>query len=235
MLGFFLYIVFDSQAQAQRYQLKAGMDIGLATGSAALLTTDYFLQKKVEPLPDATILLLDRKNINSFDRIATYQWDENAAKISDGLAIGSVLMQSYFFFNKQTRSESFKIGTVAFQSLILSQGIVNMAKLTLRNRPYMYNENAPMEEKRSAYGRFSFFSGHTTTVSSMCFSFAFSHQTYLPNSKANNAIWVSAFTLPAVEGFLRVKAGKHYPSDVIVGYLVGLGTSFLMHKVHLAE
>lgn len=211
------------------------MDISLAIGSTALFSTTYFLQKKVEPVPVDVILKLDRNDINAIDRIATYQWSESAAKWSDGLAIGSILMQSYFFFNKETRSESFKIGTVAFQSFMLSQGIANAFKLSLRNRPLMYNEKVSMDEKVKRDSRMSFFSAHTTMVSSMCFSFAFAHQTYMPNSKANSVIWVSAFTLPAIEGLLRVKAGKHYPTDVITGYLVGLGTSFLMHKLHVVQ
>jgi hypothetical protein len=235
LLGFFLFYVNFSNAQNQQYHLKNGLDISLAVGSTALLTTTYFLQKKTEPLSQATILLLNREDVNAFDRMATHYYNENLSKVSDGLAIGSILMQSYFYFNKTTRSESFKIGTVAFQSLILSQAIANTLKLTLRNRPYLYNENVAMSEKQKTDGRMSFFSAHTTMVSSMCFSFALAHQTYMPASKANNAIWVAAFTLPAIEGFLRVRAGKHFPTDVIVGYLVGMGTSFLMHKIHLTD
>lgn len=233
--GFFLLLVFHAGAQNGRYGLKPLPDISLATATTTLFAVTYFKQEKVKPLPEATILSLKRSDINSFDRIATYQYNKNVAHVSDGLAVGSVLMQSYFFFNKSTRSESFQIGSVAFQSLMLSQGLANAMKLTLRNRPLMYNEHVPMDEKRKGDNRMSFFSAHTTTVSSMCFSFALAHQTYMPNHPANKAIWISAFTLPAIEGFLRVKAGKHYPTDVITGYLVGMGSSFLMHKLHLSR
>ncbi len=234
--GFFLFFIFSAQAQNQKhYDLKPGLDIGMAIGSTALFSTTYLLQERVKPLPEATILQLKRSDINAFDRVATYQWDRNAAHISDGLAVGSVLMQSYFYFNKSTRHHSFRIGTVAFQSLMLSQGIANAMKLTLRNRPYLYNDKVAMDQKLKGDSRMSFFSAHTTTVSSMCFSFAYAHNTYMPDSRYKNVIWVSAFTLPAIQGFLRVKAGKHYPTDVITGYLVGLGSSFLMHKLHQSK
>lgn len=232
VLIFFVYSSYIVLPQSQQYQLKKGLDIGIVAGSTTLFTSCYLLQKKVKPLDPNTIVNLNRQSIHPFDRIATYQWNPTVAKVSDGLAIGTILMQSYFYFNKSTRTESLKIGPMAFESFMLSQSIANAFKLTTRNRPYLYNPLVPMAEKQKPDSRMSFFSAHTTTVSSMCFSFAYAHQTYLPDSKYNKAIWVSAFTLPAIEGLLRVKAGKHYPTDVITGYLVGLGSSFLMHQLH---
>ncbi len=128
-----------------------------------------------------------------------------------------------------------KIGLVGYQSLFLGQALANGCKLTFRNRPYMYNPNVSLKEKTEPDGRFSFFSAHTTTVSTLCFTTALAYNTYYPDSKYKTLVWSSAFALPALEGFLRVKAGKHYPTDVITGYLVGLGTSYLMHRLHLKK
>jgi membrane-associated phospholipid phosphatase len=89
--------------------------------------------------------------------------------------------------------------------------------------------------KTTTDARFSFFSAHTTTVSTICFTTAFAYGAYRPDGKYKNLIWASAIALPAVEGYLRVKAGKHFPSDVITGYFVGLGTSYLMHRLHLSK
>ncbi len=232
VLIFFVFINSNIFAQSNAYQLKTGMDLGIALGSSGVFTSTYLLQKKVQPLPQASILQLNRNSINAFDRIATYQWNPTIAKVSDGVAVGAILMQSYFYFNKSTRTDAFKIGVVSFESFMLSQSIANALKLTKRNRPFLYNPDVPLAYKYKGDARMSFFSAHTTTVSSMCFSFAFTHQYYMPNSKYNKGIWISAFTLPAVQGFLRVKAGKHYPTDVITGYLVGLGSAYLMHQLH---
>lgn len=232
LLPGFFYLASTLQAQTPGYQLKTGLDIGMALGSTTTFATGIYFQHKAKPLPEATILLLDRKDVNRFDRIATYQWHPTAAKVSDGVAVGSVLMYSYFYFNKSTRSDFFQISTVGFQSVLLSQALANAVKPVGRYRPYLYNPDAPMEKKLKTDARMSFFSAHTATVSSACFSFAYAHQLYMPNSKANPYIWSAAVLVPAVQGYLRVKAGKHYPSDVITGYLVGLGSSFLMHQLH---
>jgi membrane-associated phospholipid phosphatase len=45
-------------------------------------------------------------------------------------------------------------------------------------------------------------------------------------------VWTGAITLPAIVGYLRVKAGRHYPSDVIVGYGVGALIGYLVPTLH---
>lgn len=230
LLGFFL--CFSALSAQYTYRLYRAGDPLMAIGSVSVFSTAYWMQKQVKPLTETSILALNKLDINGFDRIACTQWNKNIAHVSDGVAIGSGLIYLYYVIRPDTRSSAMNIGSVAFQSLMLSQALSNSFKLTLRNRPYMYNPDVDMAEKRKQDGRMSFFSAHTSTVSALCFSFAFAHQTYLDKNKSNTAIWVGAFTLPAVEGLLRVKAGKHFPSDVIVGYLTGLGTSYLMHRLH---
>ncbi len=229
VLGFF---ILHTNANAQYvYRYKPYLDPAFAIGNGIVLTGSLLAQKHVAPLEDKIILALDKQNVNRFDRIACSQWSPQIAKVSDGLAIGTGLMYSYFLFKPETNKESINIAGVAFQSLLLSQSLSNALKLGLRNRPYLYNQTVGMEEKRKVDARMSFFSAHTSTVSSLCYSFALAHNAYFPGKK-HTGIWIGAITIPAIEGFLRVKAGKHYPSDVIAGYLVGLGSSLIMHYLH---
>jgi membrane-associated phospholipid phosphatase len=229
ILGFF---IFSLNLNAQYvYRYRAFLDPAFAIGNGIVFTGSLLAQKHVTPLEDKVILALNKQDVNQFDRYACSQWNPKVAKASDVLALGSGLMYSYFLFNPDYRKESVNIAGVAFQSLLLSQSLSNALKLGLRNRPYLYNQEVNMEEKRKVDARMSFFSAHTSTVSSLCYSFALAHNTYFPN-KRHTGIWIGAITIPAIEGFLRVKAGKHYPSDVITGYLVGLGSSFIMHYLH---
>ncbi len=210
-------------------------DLPLMGSSALVLGGALYFQEKVPPLTVAQINLLNSADINRFDRYACSQWNPKIAKASDYLAAGSILLPAYFALNKGSRSDFMPIANVTIQSLLLSQSIANLSKFSKRNRPYMYNASVEMENKLKPDARMSFFSAHTTTVSATCFSFAFAHSTYYKDSKANPYVWSAAFVLPAVEGYLRMKAGKHYPTDVIVGYLAGLGTSWLMHHMHLRQ
>lgn len=229
ILGFFVLIqtIFGQNT----YQYQKTVDPIFALGSGFILVGSIYKQHQVSPLDKSSILALDKNNVNRFDRMACNNWNPSVAKVSDGLALSTGLMYSYFLFKSETRKQIAPIAGVAMQSLFLSQALSNVFKLTLRNRPYMYNPSVTMEEKIKTDSRMSFFSAHTSTVSSMCFSFALAHQTYFPNK--NKVVWIGAFTVPAIEGLLRVKAGKHYPTDVIAGYFVGLASSLLMHYIHL--
>lgn len=233
-LSFFLCYFTSTMAQYS-YSFKAKADIPMGFSSAIVLGSSLYFQEKVKPLTVQQIALLDRSNVNRFDRYACSQWNPSVAKGSDIVAIGSVLLPAYFAFNNNSKKDFIPIANVTIQSLLLSQSIANLTKFSKRNRPFLYNNEVGIEHKIKPDARMSFFSAHTTTVSATCFSFAFAHSTYYKDSKANPYIWSAACVLPAIEGFLRVKAGKHYPTDVIVGYLAGLGSSWLMHKMHLIQ
>ncbi|MBL7837442.1 MAG: phosphatase PAP2 family protein [Bacteroidetes bacterium] len=229
--GFFLCTQF---VYTQSYwSVKVGRDLPLMAGSGLVFGTGMYFQSLVKPYSAVDLSNLKTSQVPKFDRIACSQWDLNAGYASDGLAISSVLLPLYFLTNKQSKSGFYPIANVSLQSLALSQAIAGITKLSKRDRPFLYNPEVPISEKLKQDARLSFFSAHTVTVSSTCFSFALAHKTYLPNSKANPYISAGAFLIPALEGYLRVKAGKHFPSDVIVGYLVGMGSAYLMHRLYL--
>ncbi len=234
-LIFFILILLISQnsySQSAFYQSSKNKDIVLFSSSTLLFGSSFYFQKKTKPLSESQVLSLKQSDVNHFDRIACRFYSKKIAHISDGLAISSLLFNSYYLFHKDTKKDFFKIEMVTLQSLLLSQALANSFKLTLRNRPFMYNQEVDMSEKLKTESRLSFFSAHTSTVSSLAFSFAFAHQLYFKNHKANPYILTGAIIIPAIQGYLRVRAGKHFPTDVITGYIVGLGSSYLIHKLH---
>ena len=52
--------------------------------------------------------------------------------------------------------------------------------------------------------------------------------------KARLVIWGAAVTYPAVVGIIRVQEGRHFPSDVIVGYVVGAAIGYVVPVLHRA-
>ena len=235
----FIFSAFEhslcGQNKIKSYRFNTFTDIANPVICIPTFGISIFMQANARKPSTIEIQNLIRKNINSFDRIATYQWNPKIAKASDIVAGASALLPFALLLDKNMRRDGLKIANVTFQSFLLSQTLCNVAKLSLRKRPYVYNTNLSLETRMEGDNNLSFFSGHTTAVSSLCFSTAFAYNTYHPNSNVKPYILVGAFTLPAIQGLLRVKAGKHYPTDVITGYLVGLGTSFLMHKLHVSK
>ena len=69
-------------------------------------------------------------------------------------------------------------------------------------------------------------------AASMSFMMAQTYADFHPNSNAKPYIWASAAIYPAIVGWMRVKAGKHFPTDVIVGYLAGAAVGMLVPRIH---
>ena len=40
---------------------------------------------------------------------------------------------------------------------------------------------------------------------------------------------------PALTGYLRVDSSNHFPTDVIVGYIIGAGIGFLIPELHKVQ
>jgi membrane-associated phospholipid phosphatase len=45
-------------------------------------------------------------------------------------------------------------------------------------------------------------------------------------------LWGSSLTAAAMTGYARVKAGKHYPTDIIASAVVGFAIGYLIPTLH---
>ena len=55
---------------------------------------------------------------------------------------------------------------------------------------------------------------------------------YSDNTTHKVLVWTGAIILPAVVGYLRVRAGRHFPTDVIAGYAIGGAIGYLVPFLH---
>ena len=57
---------------------------------------------------------------------------------------------------------------------------------------------------------------------------------YHPDMKTEYKIglWTFVAAVPFATGYLRVSAGKHFPTDVIAGYAVGAFVGWLIPELH---
>ena len=68
----------------------------------------------------------------------------------------------------------------------------------------------------------------------MSFSFAEMYADYNPHSKLKPMVWSMCAAFPILTGVLRYKAGKHFWTDVITGYLAGAVVGLATPYVHRA-
>jgi membrane-associated phospholipid phosphatase len=122
---------------------------------------------------------------------------------------------------------------MVFQTGAIINGITNLTKASVkRYRPYVYNPNVPADYKYTRNARQSFFSGHTSHSAAFTFLTAYIIDSYTNNRNIERLSYGMAFLLPAVTGYLRIASGKHFPTDVLSGFVVGVATGLLVPWIH---
>ncbi len=220
-------------ASAQTWhELKPGREAGIL-GVGLVLHGTAWLEARNAP-PHA--LPLDDTHVPAFDRIALTQWDPGAHKASNvlfGLSLGGALAVGIV---NQHGEQPLLPAAITLESVLLSSGLTNVVKEWVgRPRPYAYNASVPLDQRTDADAYVSFWSGHTANTAAITFSTAMMVQRSDASPGLKTGTWIGAATLPAAMGLLRVKAGRHFPTDVLTGYLVGALVGVAVPYFHRSE
>jgi len=201
---------------------------GLVTAGAGL-----FFKSKTPVFTAEELGTLDVHQINAFDRVATNHFSLKAHHTSDYFWYGSNALPLFLLAGKKSRKEFGKIMTLYAETALLTAGLTLLTKYTVqRARPFNYDPNTSFEKKTSSNAKASFFSGHTSFCAANIFFTAKVFSDYYPDSKWKPLIWTAAATIPAITGYLRVRGGRHYPTDVLAGYAVGATIGYFIPHLH---
>jgi len=208
--------------------------------SVGLMSSGFLLQSinKTDPFSEFEVNNLDRNSVNPFDRPATYNWDPDAATTSDYLAVGVLALPVLLLSTHHTRSDLGNLIVMGLEVGMINYGFtLSIKNLANRTRPFVYNPDAPMDEKTNSDSRFSFFSGHTSNTAAVSFFFAKVMNDYHPNMKTGLKVtmWTVALAVPTTMAYHRVESGKHFKTDVITGFAVGAATGWLVPHLHKKE
>ena len=135
--------------------------------------------------------------------------------------------------SKNIREEYSDILVLYLESYLYSISLNKIIKgIVARDRPYLYNPNIPEELKEDVDARRSFYSGHTNLAFTASILTAKIYSDFYPNSKYKSLVWGSAVLFGSAMGYFRVAGGMHYPTDVIVGGLIGGAIGYLVPELH---
>jgi membrane-associated phospholipid phosphatase len=127
------------------------------------------------------------------------------------------------------------------ETVALTLALTNVVKMAVRRpRPLAYvaakeHENDPNYSNTSTDSSLSFFSGHASMTGAIgatatYLAFARSPGTWRP--------WVTltlATTVSTLVSVYRVRAGKHFPTDVLAGTFAGAGIGIVVPHLHRTE
>jgi membrane-associated phospholipid phosphatase len=234
MTGFLQVFSCDSNIFAQSpYELRWPKEriifgTGLAAGIAGGL-----LVVGVNSLTVEQIKALSRDDVNRFDRPATYNYSESADIVSDVARNICMVLPATLLFSEKVRNDFRTFGAMYLQTLIFASALPTISKgIFIRTRPFVYNENAPSEKKVKMQARLAFFSGHTTNAFAGAVFFATTFSDYFPDSELKPFVWSGSLLLAIIVGYSRIEAGKHFPTDVLVGAAVGSAIGYFIPWLH---
>lgn len=236
-----LSLTFTSTLAQSPYEINPVLDYSMAGGLTLNSLGAHYYQAQVTPLVQQDLLALDADDIWRFDRVATTAWRPTAGHLSDLGLYPAMIAPVGLLLGQDVRNNWGQHLLLYWETLTLIDGLTTWTKsLALRNRPFNYYyantyPNHPPDLEAAVLesdARFSFFSGHTSFTAASSFFFAKTFHDYYPNSPARPWVWAGAALLPALVGYLRVRAGKHYPTDVMAGYLIGAAVGFGVPALH---
>ena len=229
-----IFSFLQSSCLAQSpYKLDGKRESILFVSAIGLGIIGLTVNDDIVPFTVDEINALNRDDVNNFDRGATYNWSPNAANTTDILAAALILSPALLAFSDEVRNDFTPVLTMYFQTLILAEALpLTLKGITQRTRPFVYNEDAPLEEKQTKNAKRSFFSGHTSVAFAMAVFLSTVYADYHPNSKWKPVVWGSSLLVASMVGYLRYAAGKHFPTDIITGALIGSALGYFIPYMH---
>jgi membrane-associated phospholipid phosphatase len=208
-------------------------DSWIAGGSAAAYLAAILVNREAEPLTEREIAGLSRESVNPFDRSATWNYSEAAADASDVVLAAVVAAPAALLLDDRVREDWGTCALMYAETMAIAVVLSAITKTAVdRIRPFVYNENAPMDEKTTIDAEKSFFSRHATLAFASAVFLSTVYGDYHPGSAAGPYLWGGSLLAAAGIGFMRYESGKHFPTDVITGAVVGCAAGYIIPRIH---
>jgi membrane-associated phospholipid phosphatase len=207
--------------------------VGIAGGFGALM-----VQRGQSSLLPDQLASLDPAQVNGFDRFATGLWSPAAATASDVLLVGTAAAPLLLLAETGAGMSSGDLLVMYSQTQLLQAATVAALKGAFgRIRPYAYNDDpriaAQLAGERGAVR--SFPSGHTATTFAAAVFMGEIHARLNPHDAARHWVRGGTLALAAVTGWLRIQAGRHFPTDVLAGAAIGALIGWAVPRLHEVE
>lgn len=235
----FSFSTYSQNSSVSRDQKESPYDIDWAVDgpylgvSLGLNVLGFSLIQDKDDLSIEEMNDLDEDDVPKIDRFLAGNYDENADDLSYYPFYGSFAVPVIMLFTKDISPHAGQISILFVESMATTGAFYTLsAGLVERTRPLAYNTSLPDELRREGSAQRSFIGGHTAATASATFFAAKIYNDFYPDSRARPYVWTAAAVVPAWVAYLRSKAGKHFLTDNIAGYLVGAASGILVPEFH---
>ncbi len=212
--------------------------IGVLGTTSNILGVQSLLNKDSIPISD--VLALTPDDVNAFDRYAlrrNLDKVDRARLLSDIGLYASFFAPALLFLDKEISKEWKDIALMYFETQAIAANIYAWGpfgpRLIDRYRPGAYYTEFSLDERRLGRKRNSFFSGHVSTTATASFFMAKVYCDFHPELGSKKFLVYSlALIPPAFVGHNRIRSLNHFPTDVLMGTLVGAAVGILIPALH---
>lgn len=219
------------------YRVNMAVDMPVIAAGSLALYTGCLRQSAAGTLTSQQIETVSTLRIPGFDRVALAidpARQASAMAISDNVRNITMAAPLLLALDKNVRKEWQDVLTLYVEAGTVTAGMQAWScTMAGRYRPITYISGATMEQRVDVRNYNSFYSGHTASTAAAAFFMAKVLDDMHPELGARRWWLYGAAMVPtAIVGYYRVEAGKHFPSDVISGALIGAATGFLVPELH---
>lgn len=226
-----------AQRDSSVYRLRPVVDGALCVAGFASTAIGLGLQEERGPLSQELVLSLDADRVPAFDRSALRidpTGQDRALTSSDLLLNISAATPLLLMIDRRVRREWLSLAVLYAESALLTGGIQTLTNTALpRYRPITYIPSATMDQRTDYRNVNSFYSGHTANTAVATFFMAKVIDDLHPELGRKRWIVYGVALMPtALVGYYRIQGGKHFPSDVVIGALMGAAGGVLVPHLH---
>jgi undecaprenyl-diphosphatase len=212
------------------------VSLGFGAVLEAISSTSEIRPQQIAPDFDRSKLLwIDRHSIPSSPSKSAGTLSSAGLGVAVAFAVIDPVLSG---FREQSLQAGLVDGAMYAESMSITFALTNMVKLTVRRpRPVAYIEadahrDDPTFSNSNTDSALSFFSGHASMLGAVGAT-----ATYLAFARSPTPArpWITLGIATALTTFVsieRVRAGKHFPTDVIAGGLAGAGIGIIVPHLH---
>jgi membrane-associated phospholipid phosphatase len=219
--------------RATVYNIKPAIDIPVtvALGAPSIYLLTIIFSKT--PTPESEILKLDKNNVPAIDRWSAGWHDDKLDKLSYYPFYAVMPLPFLLLADRQIARDKGAVGLLYLEAFAF-EGIIYSGSVYLvdRFRPDVYNTDLSLQYRTNGNFRNSFFAGHVAVVTLSTLFIARVYDDYHPSSRLKWVFYGGAAAATLGMAYMRLEAGKHFTTDILMGMAVGAACGLGVPVVH---